>query len=220
MRTRTLRAFLLFLTLAVSGCAGPDTSPLPPVISTPVAWPSPTAAGPTSTPRPLGTPVIQSPSPTSGGAPLAPATSPARKVGTEMGSLAPDFTLQDLDGNEVSLSSLRGRPVLLNFWATWCPGCRIEFPDFAKAHHTYQEQGLAIVAVNFMENPDSVRKFVEAQGVPFLVLLDPKGQVLSAYRVRAIPSSFFLDREGVVVRRVVGAMSHEALDEYLAGLLR
>jgi len=214
-------ASLLLAAFVLSGCANPSTPPTvaPSPISQPTLRPTWTAVPPVSTPRALGTPVSAPASPTpQPPEPTVPPT-PVRQVGPVVGALAPDFTLPDLNGNPVSLSSLRGRPLVLNFWATWCPPCRMELPDLVDAHQAHRGQDLTIVAVSFMENPQVVREFASATEMPFPVLLDEDGRVGTSYRVRGLPSSFFIDEEGVIVSSYVGPMTSGVLAHLLTGLL-
>ena len=125
--------------------------------------------------------------------------------GPEIGKLAPDFTLNDLDGQEVSLSGLRGKPVLLNFWATWCGPCRIEMPFLQEIYEKWTDKELVLLAVNLHEDPDKVREFVEGAGFSFPVLLTTGNEVPLSYNVRNIPATFFIDADGVIRDIKVGA---------------
>ncbi|MGC8837925.1 MAG: TlpA family protein disulfide reductase [Anaerolineae bacterium] len=208
---------LLLLGLVLLGAWGCAAPPLPTAAPTrPAPLPTWTPLGPTATPRPLGTRVVPD-TPT----PSAPSPEPtkARRVAPVVGAQAPDFVLWDLKGNEVSLGRLRGHPVVLNFWATWCPPCREEMPELAAAYEAYRERGVLFVGINFLEDADRVREYVEWMEVPFPVALDVTGEVVSSYQVRALPSTFFIDREGTVVRRYTGPLTRDLLDQYLAELL-
>ncbi len=130
--------------------------------------------------------------------------------------MAPDFTLEDLDGNAVSLSDFRGRVVFINFWTTWCPPCRIEMPEIESLYQQYREQGVIVLGIDLQEDGDVVRSFVEEGGYTFTFLLDTPGEVGYAYRVQAIPSSIFIDTEGIIRSMVVGAMTREAMETNLA----
>jgi thiol-disulfide isomerase/thioredoxin len=130
--------------------------------------------------------------------PAAGATAPAE--------LAPDFTLATLDGATVQLSTLRGRWVLVNFWATWCAPCREEMPylDSLAAQHADR---LTVLAVNMRESEDAVAAFVAELDLRLPVLLAPDDATLLAYNVRGLPISFLIDPDGAVVQRMVGPVT-------------
>ena len=132
---------------------------------------------------------------------------PTLDYGPEIGKLAPDFKLTGLDGQEVSLSDFRGKPVLLNFWATWCGPCRIEMPFLQEIYEEWTGKGLVVLAVNLQENPTTVKQFVENAGLTFPVLLSPGNKVPLAYNIRGIPATFFIDADGVIRDIKIGAFS-------------
>ena len=131
------------------------------------------------------------------------------------GAPAPDFRLQSLDGTEVRLADLRGRVVLINFWATWCGPCKAEMPLFEDRYTTYRESGLEILAVNVGETTDVIRPFVDELGLGFPILLDPDLQVHDLYRVLGYPTTLTVDREGIVADVHVGSWLDEQLDAVL-----
>lgn len=133
----------------------------------------------------------------------------------EMGEEAPDFTLPTLVGEEISLSGLRGRPVLLNFWATWCAPCRIEMPELESAYKSHTTDELAIIAINREETAALVEPFVTDMGLTFDIALDEKAEVSNLYGVFNMPTSYFLDGSGRVVAIHRGPMSEEQIEEYL-----
>ena len=123
---------------------------------------------------------------------------PGMDVSPKSGSLAPNFLLETLEGGELRLSDLRGRGVIVNLWATWCGPCRKEMPQFVAAYDRYQDKGLEIIALNVQESPSIIRPFVEDFGVDFPVVLDRRGDVFRGYRVLGLPTTYFIDRQGVV----------------------
>lgn len=133
------------------------------------------------------------------------------------GEPAPDFRLALEDGRGLSLSDLKGRPVLINFWATWCAPCRKEMPAILAAAEAEPE--LVVLAVNVGETPERIHSFSEEFGMEVPVVQDPDGVLYSRYRVRGMPTSYFVDRQGVLDTLVPGAMSSSKLDEVLAPLL-
>jgi thiol-disulfide isomerase/thioredoxin len=126
------------------------------------------------------------------------------------GEPAPDFTLPDLDGRAVALSDFRGQPVMVNFWATWCKPCKVEMPLFTHAYERNQDKGLVVLAVDVQEKPEDVREHVQMEGMALPVVLDREGQASTIYRVRGLPSTFFVDENGVLVEAVRGAIKTRA----------
>lgn len=129
------------------------------------------------------------------------------------GFLAPDFSLLDLQGERITLSELRGRPLLINLWATWCPPCKAEMPDMQSVYEDYRESGFQILAVNatHQDSAAATASFVQEYGLTFPVLMDTSGEVSRQYQMRALPTSFFVDREGVIQEVVVGGPMSQAL---------
>ena len=111
---------------------------------------------------------------------------------------APDFTLSALDGSSVTLSQLKGQVVLINVWATWCPPCRAEMPIIQSAYEQYRAQGFTVLAVDLQEDPRTVAAFMREHTLTFPALLDVDGQVSQAYQAFSLPSSFFVDRKGII----------------------
>jgi thiol-disulfide isomerase/thioredoxin len=119
--------------------------------------------------------------------------------------MSEDFSLEALDGHKVSLSNLKGKVVLLNFWATWCGPCKAEMPAMQALYTKLERRGFEVVAVDMMEDKAIVAKFVRAAGYTFLVLLDPSGEVGGGvYAARAIPTNYIVDRRGRIVARKIG----------------
>jgi peroxiredoxin len=121
--------------------------------------------------------------------------------------LAPELDLAALDGERVLLGDLRGRPVLINFWATWCGPCRVEMPHLQEAFETYADQGLLVLGVNQIESPPGVAAFVDDAGLTFPILMDSDGDVSQVWRVRGLPTSFFIDRQGIIRDVFIGPMT-------------
>ena len=126
------------------------------------------------------------------------------KVGTRIGFTAPDFTLQTVDGQQVSLSDYRGKPVILNFWASWCGPCRYEVPAFKSFYDKYGNEGVSILAVNTQDNPDSALAYAKSDGLKFTIPVDPRGQVSSLYNVRGLPTTYFIDKDGIITSIKIG----------------
>ena len=137
----------------------------------------------------------------------------------EVDQPAPELTLFDLDGNEVSLSDFEGQVVLLNNWATWCPPCRQEMPEFNAYYKKYRDQGFLVVAVEAGQPEDQVREFVEEQGLEFIVLLDPEHQSLITFQNSTLPNTFVIDRRGHLRLAWLGAINEPTLEKYLTPIL-
>lgn len=136
------------------------------------------------------------------------ATQPAPLAGHP----APEFTLMDIDGSPVTLGNLRGQVVLINVWATWCPPCRAEMPAIQQAYERFRDQGFVVLAINQQEDATSVAAFMHEQRLTFPALLDYDARVSAAYQVRVLPSSFFIDRRGVIRAVYRGPMSRGMIE--------
>jgi peroxiredoxin len=138
------------------------------------------------------------------------------------GAPAPDFTLTDVSGKSITLSSLKGKVVLINFWATWCAPCQLEMPDIQREFESRRDQGFSVLAVDAAETGPhieaDIQDFGAKFGLTFPLLLDPKVVVNDLYRVRGYPTSFFVDRAGVIAIEHVGVMTDAQLASYLAKL--
>lgn len=139
----------------------------------------------------------------------------------EVGDSAPAISLDLLRGGKASLASLRGRPVLINFWATWCAPCRQEMPELAAAWQAQRASGLEVLAVNLadQERLKDVEAFVAELAPPFPVLLDKRGRVRERYGLAALPTTYFVDALGVVRSVHAGPLTSPALEKGLALIL-
>jgi cytochrome c biogenesis protein CcmG/thiol:disulfide interchange protein DsbE len=138
----------------------------------------------------------------------------------EPGKAAPDFTLQTLDGKTVTLSDLKGKVVVVNFWASWCEPCRQEMPAIEKAYETYKDQGLVVLGVNLRENNVSVKGFVDMHKLTFPILMDKDNSVaVDTYKVKPIPTTFFIDRQGILQLKMEQPMTYQFLENNLEPLL-
>lgn len=140
----------------------------------------------------------------------------------QVGFNAPDFSLQTLEGGTYTLSELRGQVVLVNLWATWCPPCRAEMPAIQKVYEEYQGQGLVVLGINstVQDELSAVAPFIVDYGLTFPILLDETGQVSSTYQLRSLPSSYFIDRAGIIRYVVSGPMSEALLYARIEELLK
>jgi len=128
----------------------------------------------------------------------------AKGPSLEGASLAPSFVLPSIDGQEKSLEDFKGKPLMLHFWATWCPACREELPTFQRLYEELGPSGFNIVAINVGESPEKVKKFVEEMGLTFPILLDPKREVANRYRVMGLPTTYWIDSSGKIVDLTLG----------------
>ena len=131
---------------------------------------------------------------------------------------APEFTLVDLDGRVVSSDALRGKPVVMNFWATWCQPCIFEHPVLLDGARRYSGR-VHFVGVVYQDEADKIRDFVAQRGAWGPSLVDPDASVAIAYGVYGAPETFFVDAQGVVREKVTGALDPRSLDRLLAPLL-
>jgi cytochrome c biogenesis protein CcmG/thiol:disulfide interchange protein DsbE len=131
----------------------------------------------------------------------------------QVGFQAPDFTLDSFENEEVKLTQYRGHPVIINLWASWCPPCRAEMPALQRVSVDYRNKGLVILGIN-VTNQDSLENaqlFVSDNHLTFPILLDVDGRVSRLYQLHALPTSYFVDRNGVVRDEVIGGPMSEAL---------
>jgi len=146
---------------------------------------------------------------------------PGRGAPLNVGDVAHNFSLTDLDGNQVALRDFQGKPVIVNFWATWCPPCRLEMPEFQRAYEAYAEDDLVILAVNEAEQSEVVHSFFyEQMGYTYTPLLDEEGQVAEAYGAIGLPATFFVDAGGEVTAVHRGLLTQGQLELYLEQTIR
>jgi thiol-disulfide isomerase/thioredoxin len=136
-----------------------------------------------------------------------------------LGKAAPDIDLLTIDGEPVKLSELRGRPVLVNFWATWCPPCREEFPLMVDAYAEHADDGLEILGVMHQDFADGARDFAEDMSATWPILEDPQDAAYGDYLVVGMPTSFFIDADGVVRAFSLGGFSEDGLATQLESIL-
>lgn len=146
---------------------------------------------------------------------------PALAAPPHVGAVAPDFSLRTTDGKALKLSDLRGKVVVLNFFATWCPPCRAETPDLLRASSAFAPRGVVFVGVDAKESSELVQEFAGAKGIGYTLVLDRDGKVNESYDVRAIPTTYVVGRDGRILYRQVDQLSNAvlagALNDVLAG---
>ncbi|NIM95586.1 MAG: redoxin domain-containing protein [Anaerolineales bacterium] len=127
------------------------------------------------------------------------------------GFSATDFTLELLGGGQITLSDLRGKGVVINLWASWCPPCRAEMPAIQQVYEDYKERGLEVLAVNttFQDSEQATASFIKEFDLTFPIPLDRSGTVSRQYQLRALPSTYFVDREGIIRKVIIGGPMSE-----------
>ncbi|NIS80330.1 MAG: redoxin domain-containing protein [Anaerolineales bacterium] len=176
---------------------------------------------PNPTQTPTQQPIRSSPEP-SVPVPSTGTSSGSLGLAVRVGSLAPDFTLPDLEKGPLSLNMFQGSVVLINFWTTWCPPCRAEMPALQEAYEKYQDQGFTVLAVNWtqVDDPEQVEPFVREFGLTFPILLDENGEVSERlYNLLGLPTSVFIGRDGMVREIFIGPLQLESLEARIQSLL-
>jgi peroxiredoxin len=123
----------------------------------------------------------------------------------EIGKPAPSFQLADIEGQSISLSDFQGKPVLINFWAIYCVPCRSELSYIQEVYDEWSEQGLMVLAINIHEDPPSVDRYIQDYNLSFPVLFDLEGKVAERYNIQYIPTTYFIDAEGIIRDIKIGA---------------
>ncbi len=132
------------------------------------------------------------------------------------GAVAPDFTLTDQNGETVRLSDYRGKKVILNFWATWCPPCRAEMPHMQQFHENNRDNDVKILAVNLTAQDngvEAIQSFIDEFGLTFTIPMDESGSVAQTYQVRTVPTTFILNTKGEITQKIVGPMDEQIMKD-------
>lgn len=131
--------------------------------------------------------------------------------GIDTGMVAPTFTLKNLAGEDVSLQDYRGKKVMLNFWATWCPPCKEEMPAMEQFYKE-KSKDVEILAVN-LDSQNNVKSFVQENNLSFPILLDQNGATQQTYSIISIPTTFIIDEQGLILKKHIGSMTYEQMQE-------
>jgi peroxiredoxin len=132
---------------------------------------------------------------------------------------APELSLYDLDGRIVSLADYKGKVIFVNNWATWCPPCKAEMPTLQAFYEDHKDQGFELIAIDAGDSPEIVGEFAKQYGLTFRVWLDPSSEALSVFRNNALPSTYVIDREGIVRLAWNGAADRSMLEKAITPLL-
>lgn len=138
---------------------------------------------------------------------------------TQVGQAAPLFTLKDLQGNPLSLDSRKGKIVLLRFWSTRCKSCKEEMPKLETIFQNLRPSGMILIAVNIEDPPEKVQKFIKGMGLTYTILIDEKKRVAKQYQVFGVPTSFIIDKDGIIRERFFGDLSEEETEKLVKPLL-
>ncbi len=216
-RRNVMVSAALTLMLAAVSCGQPSAAPLP--ADTPTVVPQPPTATPEPTPPPTPTlrpTAVPQPTVTATPAPTPRVIRP--RAQTELRP-APDFELETFDGGTLSLSDLEGKVVVLNFWASWCPPCRWEMPFFETMWNEYRDRDVVFVGVAMSDTLEEAQGFAEESGVTYPIGLDQTGEIVRDYEVFSLPTTFFIDKEGQIQRRLTSAANEALLKIFLRGQL-
>ena len=208
--TAAVLALCTALAVACQGSQAPIAT-----ASTPAPTP---AAAKKAAPTPVATPAsgpTLAPSPSSAREPTS-----ARALSIRPDKPAADFELSLLDGESLRLSDLSGKVVVLNFWASWCPPCRWEMPAFERTWTEYRDRDVVFLGVAVSDTEEEAQAFAERVGVTYLLGLDSTGQIVRDYRVSNLPTTFFIDRQGKITRKLASAANEAALRIFLESQLK
>jgi thiol-disulfide isomerase/thioredoxin len=136
---------------------------------------------------------------------------------------APNFTVQDMSGNTVAFSDFKGKPVVINFWASWCPPCKAEMPDYEKMYQEYASKGVVFLMIDLVdgsrETVPIAKQFLKDNKYTFTAYFDVKGSAANAYRISSIPDSIFIDKNGNIVNNYVGMINSATMKKNIEAIL-
>ncbi|MNO22399.1 Thiol-disulfide oxidoreductase ResA [compost metagenome] len=135
-------------------------------------------------------------------------------VGIQKEQRAPDFQLTDLTGNPVQLSDYRGKKVLVNFWATWCPPCKAEMPHMQRFYEDFSDDEVVVLGVNMTsidKGMEAIEAFTKEYGLTFPIVLDQQGDVMDTYQITGYPTTYAIDQEGIIRAKFIGAIDYEMM---------
>ena len=206
----------LLTVMLAAGCGPSAPASQPSPAPTPAAAPSPaTAPNPTEPAVPATQPAPAEPQPRPQTQPTTAAETPVIPEGVTVNTTAINFQLQTLNGKTISLKELRGKPILLNFWATWCPPCIAEMPSIQLVNYEHQGEDVVILTVDILgsrpsETPSNLATFMQKNEYTFPVLLDTDGKVTKSYFITNIPTTFLIDKDGIIRYKLQGPFLNKA----------
>ncbi len=213
--------FILLLAVGLSlSCAqssGGD-NPTPTQKTSPVPTPTTIPDPPTAAPEPTPAPPSPTPQPTVTATPAPTPRTITTRVQRES-KVAPDFEVETFDGETLRLSDLNGKVVVLNFWASWCPPCRWEMPFFETMWQEYRDRDVVFVGIAMSDTLENVQAFAKEAGVTYPVALDTTNEIVRAYEILSLPTTFFIGKGGTIERRLAGAANEGVLKVFLRGQL-
>lgn len=136
-------------------------------------------------------------------------------IGLKVGDAAPDIVVKNEKGEDVLLSDFKGEPVILNFWATWCPPCRAEMPDMQQFHEDTQVNILSVNLIETEKSEEHVPEFIKEYGLTFDVYYDEQNKAAQTYKIQPIPTTYFIDKEGFISFAALGAINYETMAQEL-----
>ena len=221
-------ARLLIVILALMGvalavaCAQASEPPVPtPESAPPTPTPLPPTAAPEPSPIPSPTAIAATPTAPPPTVTATPRPTPRviRSRAQTEDVAAPDFEVETFEGETLRLSDLEGQVVVLNFWASWCPPCRWEMPAFEEISREYRDRGVTFVGIAMSDTLEDAKGFADQTGVTYPLALDTTNEVVRAYQVRSLPTTFFIDKEGRIQRRLTSAANEGMLKVFIRGQL-
>ena len=217
MSISVLLLIAVCLTLSCAQSSGGD-NPTPTQTtgpaSTPTTIPDPTTAAPEPTPAPPS----PTPQPTVTATPAPTPRTITTRVQRES-TVAPDFEVETFTGETLRLSDLNGKVVVLNFWASWCPPCRWEMPFFETMWQEYRDRDVVFVGIAMSDTLENARDFAEESGVTYPIALDTTNEIVRAYEILSLPTTFFIGKDGNIERKLTSAANEGLLKVFLRGQL-
>ena len=220
IRHMSISVLLLIAVCLTLSCAQSDSGgqPLATEPTSPIPTPTTSPDPPTATPEPTPAPPSPTPQPTVTATPAPTPRTITTRVQRES-TVAPDFKVETFTGETLRLSDLNGKVVVLNFWASWCPPCRWEMPFFENMWQEYRDRDVVFVGIAMSDTLENASAFAEEAGVTYPIALDTTNEIVRAYEILSLPTTFFISKDGFIERRLAGAANEGVLKVFLRGQL-